>query len=378
MGTRPLGAIAAMAATVLALACGSRPDRVVIGIGMATNVRIAAELAAGEINAAGGIHGVPVELSGLDGADLSSPFDPAEVLASAGRFIETGGLVAVVGHSDSATTISAAPAYNRAGVPQVVAIATNPAITNIGAWTYRICLSDARQGPALADYVVKDLGRRRIALLFVNDDYGRGLAERFEARVREVGADIVLSVAHRNVLQSDDEEVIRLAIGGMRDQPPDAIALFQRLNAARWTLEALREAGVDADLVGGDNLAQNALLAFDERLTRNLRVSQFFHLDAGNPRTARFADRYRAEAGVDPDYSQAFTYDAIHLVADAVRAKGFSRAAVKAYLDGLIATGTTVEGAGGSFTLGADHDAVRPLFVAEVREGRFQIVKAVR
>jgi branched-chain amino acid transport system substrate-binding protein len=370
--------ILAVSAGLMVLSCGARPDRIVVGIGMAPNTHDAVRLAAREINAQGGIGGVPLELSGLEWAGLKNPFDPVEVLTWADRFVETRDLVAVVGHSDSASTISAAPSYNRGGVPQIVTIATNPAITNIGAWTYRLCLSDARQGPALAEYAVKDWNKRRIAIIFVNDDYGRGLAQLFEKRVRELGAEIVASVMHRNALQADDQEMIRFAIAGMKKgPPPDLVALFQRTIAAQWTILALRDAGIDVDMLGGDNLAQAALLALGEEVTRGFRVSQFYDLEPGNPRAVQFAKDYRTLTGSDPDYSQAFAYDAIHLIKDAVLEGGYSRAGVKAYLDGLIQDRASITGAGGSFTIGPDHDARRPLFIAEIRAGRFQIIKSL-
>jgi len=137
-----------------------------------------------------------------DGSVYSS--GPATLLDWTERFNQTKNLVAIIGRSDSASTLSAAASYNRAGIPQLVTIATNPAITNIGVWTYRLCLSNTAQGPALAEYVVKDWKKRRIAIVFVNDDYGRRLAQLFEKRVRELGAEIVGSVMHRDVLDLDD------------------------------------------------------------------------------------------------------------------------------------------------------------------------------
>lgn len=358
-------------------ACDSRPPRVVIGIGMAQNIHPAAVLAVQEINATGGAAGVPLELDGLDNAGLGDRFDPVTTLKLANRFAERDDLVAVIGHSDSTSTLSAASVYNAHAIPQIVTIATNPAITGIGPWTYRMCLSDAAQGPALADYAVRQWGKRRIAVIFVNDDYGIGLAERFEARARELGAQIVASVLHRNLLQPDDEAMIRAALTRLaQGEPPDLIALFQRVRAARTTMRAIAEAGLQVDVLGGDNLAQQSMAEAPELLPV-VRVSQFFAADDYDARAGSFVRAYQSFTGRRPDYSQAFAYDAVYLLRDAIASGGYSRAGVKAYLDGLIRRQTAVRGAGGMFTFGADHDARRPLYVAEIRDKRFVIVSSV-
>ena len=378
MTVKPPSLVTAVAIVLLALACHPRPSRVVFGIGMSANTHNAVQLAAREINAEGGIGGAPLELVGLDFNGLQNPFDPVTVLAAADRFIANKDLLAVIGHSDSASTLSAAASYNKHGVPQIVTIATNPAITSVGVWTYRLCLSDAAQGPALAEYAVQDWHKRRIAVFYVNDDYGRGLDHLFERRVRELGGEIVASVMHRNTLVDDDKTLIQLTLTGMkRGTSPDLIVLFQRVAAAEWTVRAIRHAALAVDILGGDNLAQYSLAALGPELTTGIRVSQFFNLDLSDARTERFARAFRQLAGSDPDYTQAFAYDAVYLLRDAVLHGGQSRVGVKGYLDRLIQGQVPTRGVGGTFTLGADHDARRPLYVSEIRNGQFAILKAL-
>ncbi len=379
---RRLAAAGALALLLLAAggaACQRRPKQVVVGIGLAANTHPGAKLAADEINAAGGVDGVRIALAGLDWPSRGeSPYDPASVLDWADRFSAMDDLVAVVGHSDSGSTLSAASTYNRKGIPQIVTIATNPAITNIGSWTYRLCLSDAAQGPALADYAVTEWRKKRLALFYVNDDYGRALARLFEDRARELGAVVVASAMHHNVLQPEDEQLLRETVQDLRQAAPDLVVLFQRVAAARWTLSALRDAGVTADVLGGDNLAQYSFAQDDARHTTDgVRVSQFTNLDPANPRTARFAERVRKASGREADYGVAYAYDAIYLLRDALHEGGFTRHGVKSYLDRLIRERRQVEGVTGSYLLAADHDARRPLYVAEIRDGRFRVLKVL-
>jgi branched-chain amino acid transport system substrate-binding protein len=359
------------------LSCTSRPRRVVIGVALSSANHPAVELAAREINASGGIDGVPIELMGLEWK-IGNVYNATEILEWANKFAGTEDLVAVVGHSDSSSTLSAAALYNQKGVPQIVTIATNPEITNIGHWTYRLCISDAAQGPLLAEYSVRDWAKKRIAVLYVNDAYGRGLAELFESRVREMGGEILASIMHRNVVADDDKKMIQSSLSGLQGKArPDLFVLFQRVDAALWTIRVIREAGFDADILGGDSISPLSVLRRDPKLQEGMRISQFFMPDRDNARVKNFLLDFHEFAGTDPDYGNAFAYDAIYLLRDAIRRGGFSRKGVKSYLDRLIQEQTPVEGVGGYYTLGSDHDARRSLYIVEAHEGSQVLLKTL-
>lgn len=359
-------------------ACNSRPSRVVIGIALTKSMHPAVVLAAKEINARGGIDGVPLELAGLEW-QVVDRFDAVDILKWANRFAETEDLLAVIGHSDSTSTISAAAFYNRNRIPQIVTIATSPAITNIGQWTYRLCLSDAGQGPALAEYAVKEWGKKRIAVFYVNDEYGRGLAQLFERRIRELGGEIVASVLHRNVLQPDDQELIRATLSDLKNKgAPDLIALFQRVDAGSWTVRAVRDTGLKSDILGGDNLGSVNFLVDDPELKERIRLSGFFLTDRENPLSLQFEKNMLEFTQAKPDYGQAFAYDAVYLVRDAVLGGGFSREGVKYYLDSLIDKKTRLRGVAGAYSLGPDHDARRSFYIVEVHGGQHRFLKALR
>ena len=362
----------------LPTACSRKPKRLAIGIALTASYHPAAKLAIKEINARGGIGGVPVELTGLDWI-VESQFEAREILKHASEFAEDKDLIAVIGHSDSTSTLSAAAFYNQQRVPQIVTIATNPAITNIGTWTYRLCLSDAAQGPALAEYAVNDWQKRRVALFYVNDDYGRALAQLFEKRVSELGGEVVSSVMHRNVLAADDRELIRSTLAGFKQkQQPDLIVLFQRMEAARWTLQTVHDLKLDSSLLGGDSLSGADFSAAHAELTEGMRVSQFFVPDLNDFRTRQFLKDFQDLAGRAPDYGNAFAYDAVYLVCEAAAKGGPTREGVKAYLDNLIQNQIPGHGVVGTFVIGANHDAKRALHIVETRNGTQTFLKTLQ
>ena len=367
-----------LALLILPSACSRKPKRILIGIALSASYHPAAVMAVKEINASGGIGGVPVELLGLDWKVVSH-FNAPDILKWASQFADEKDLVTVIGHSDSSSTLSAAAYYNQHQVPQIVTIATNPAITNIGVWTYRLCLSDAAQGPALADYAVKDWSKRRIAVFYVNDDYGRGLAQLCEQRVRAQGAEIVSSIMHRNALEKDDEELIRSALTSLKKKgEPDLVVLFQRTDAARFTIHAVREAGLGSSILGGDSLGPPAFAKDNSKLMEGVRVSQFFLPGTEDARAAKFLKDYRELTGHDANYGDAFAYDAVYLVRDAIVGGGPTREGVKTYLDQLIRDKTQQTGVAGTYLLGPDHDARRSFYIVGIHNGEQTFLKTLK
>jgi branched-chain amino acid transport system substrate-binding protein len=363
---------------LLPAACRTKSQRIIFGIALSASYHPAIELAVKEINESGGIDGVPIELVGMDWKVIDD-FNAPDILKRAGQFAAEKDLIAVIGHSDSASTLSAASFYNRQGIPQIVTIATNPAITNIGNWTYRLCLSDAAQGPALAEYAVKDWNKRRIAVFYVNDDYGRGLAQLFEKHVRELGGEIVASVMHRNILADDDKDLINAALKRFKqDKEPDLIVLFERTAVAAWTLNAIKQAHIKSNILGGDSLGPLDFAKAKPELMEGVRVSQFFLPRSDDAYATAFVKKYRAFTGKDPDYGHAFAYDAVYLLRDAALHGGASREGVKAYLDRLIREKTHGAGVAGNYILGPDHDARRELYMVEAHNGVHTLLKTIK
>jgi branched-chain amino acid transport system substrate-binding protein len=377
------GAVALAIALALVAACRRPPARVVIGVALPQDDHKAVALAIQEINAAGGIHGVPLEAMGMGRdwrADSIGDFEAS--LGWCNTFANMPELLAVVGPSDSSSTLTVAATLNRRHVPEIVTSATNASITSIGDWVYRLCISDAVQGPALADYAARDWHKKRAAIFHVNDDYGRGLAQKFEERWRALGGEVVVGVPHRNTPQADDRALIEATLSDLRRDPTvDLLVLFQRQPAARFTIETIRRLGLSADILGGDNLLETERFRMEKAsspgLLEGIRTSAFYWPDPSDPRLQAFIRAYRGVAGIDPADGQAFSYDAVHLVKDAVLAGGFSRSGVKAYLDRMIREQTVVKGRAGTYRLGRDHDGRRSIYILETHDGAPRLLKTL-
>ena len=136
------------------------------------------ELAIEHLNAAGGVGGQPVELLTADTAS-----DPDRAVAEARRLVEDEGVDAIVGPLGTDPAIAVVEAVSRdLEVPTITPSATAALLSDLddGGFFFRTAISDAAQGPILAQLVAADLEAFRVAVLFEDSAYGRGLMTAFE------------------------------------------------------------------------------------------------------------------------------------------------------------------------------------------------------
>src|SRR5579863_788555 len=125
-----------------------------------------------DINKAGGILGQQLTLE--QGDDVS---DPKQGVSVANKFVGDG-VKLVVGHFNSGVTIPASEVYADNGILMITPSATNPKVTDRKLWdVFRDCGRDDQQGKLWADYAIKELKGKKIAIVHDKTTYGQGLAD---------------------------------------------------------------------------------------------------------------------------------------------------------------------------------------------------------
>jgi len=148
----------------------------------------AAQLAVNQINARRGVRGRPLELRV---ADDSGSEDTAVRVAE--QLYADPTIVAVVGHLSSGTTIAAARVYGAGATPvaMISPSASSPDLSGLSPWVFRVCPSDVQHGPELARFAWQGLGARRAGIIYINNDYGRGVRGTFAADFTRLGGAVV-------------------------------------------------------------------------------------------------------------------------------------------------------------------------------------------
>lgn len=355
-----LRVFAAGALTLGLFGCDRATEPIVFGVAgpietaYGASMRQGAELAQREINAAGGIRGRQLSLKVRD-----DEADPQTAIAIADEFVNDPQVLAVVGHVNSSTTVAAAPVYS-AGLPAVATSATSPEISRLGDWIFRVATSDSANAVELAR-LARRLDRPT-AVLYANDDYGRGLASSFRAALQEQGATVLESDPYLETTQDFRPYLERL-------RRKDAGLIFiagLEVGASRIVQQA-RELGLSARFLGGDGLEGLTVMGstYDGTL-----VGLLYHPDA-SPAARQFAERFREQYGREADSFAALGYDATLLLAKAVEEAGADRRAIQRYLASLGSNGTPAfAGATGTIRFDEHGDPTEKGFaVGEIRGG---------
>ena len=267
-----------------------------------------AELAMEELNAAGGVNGGEVSIS--IGDDLG---DPKEAVLVAQKFIDDSDIVVVDGHQFSGATIAAAGKYEPAGLTMITPSATQPDITDMGSFIWRICMTDAVQGKGLADYSVATLGLKNVAIMYDNSDYGRGLADAYEEGIKAAGGTVV----EKQQYTTGDTD-FKAQLTKIKGANPDLIFLSGYYPEGSKIAQQAKELGMDVQMLGSDGYASDELPKLGGAAVEGMLVSTFFDYTKDDPAVQKFVDAYKAKyKGANPDWFVANSYDVVMLAAAA-------------------------------------------------------------
>lgn len=351
--------------SILLAACGREaPLRIGLagpfGEARGVSMRLAAELAVQEINAAGGVHGRRAELVILDDSGTA-----VGAVAAAQQLVADPAVVAVVGHLTSGATLAAAPVYGGANpVAAISPSASSPLVTDAGPWVFRVCPTDDLHGARLAAWARERLRAGRAGVLYINDDYGRGVRDVFVSAFTRAGGDVVTSDPYLDDLPSFRPYLERLQRRGGAD-----ILLVAGTRAGGARILATRDSlQLALPILGGDGLAGIEDLG---AAAEGIVISTAYLPDDSGGANAAFVEAYRrVSGGRPPDHRGAGAYDAVRLIARALGAVGPDRQRVRDYLAAVGTTHPAFEGVTGRIAFDEHGDVPdKPIAVGVVRGG---------
>jgi len=369
---RPQSATALV--VLLGLACGRGSTPISIGLALpladsaAAPMRRGAALAIEEINAAGGIDGRKLALIERD--DYGDP-DSAMRVASD---LYDSKAVAVVGSIYSGLTLAAAPIYNSGSHPlvQLAPSASSPDLTDAGDYTFRLCSSDLAYGAALARWAYQRLGRRRAEVLFVNDQYGRGVRVTFAAEFTRLGGTVVEVSPFLAERPNVGPYLARMADA----KRADVLVLAANIAEGERVLMQVRAAKVGLPLLGGDGF-----VGIEDRgsLAEGMFISTGYLPDEDTPANRRFIEAYhkRYPEAIPPDQGAAATYDAVRLLAKVIKEAGPDRRRIRDVLAAVGQTAPPYEGVVGTIAFDRNGDVPQlAVQIGVVRNGRLVSAEA--
>jgi len=278
------------------------------------------QLAAEEINKAGGIDGHPLKVITRDDAG-----DGPQAAKIAQEFVANRSISAVIGHVNSSGMLAAAPIYD-GQLAAVATSATSPDLTGISSWVFRVISSDSLNGIALANFASRfgQRGPTTVSVLYENNTYGRGLADSFR---RSFHGDI-LSLDPINA----DLPTAEPYVSYLKSRKPKIVFVAGRVASGLKILQEARRQGFNPIFVGGDGWQG---IVADTATSEGSYIGMSFTPEDPSPAARAFVAAFRKKFSTAPDAHAALAYDATRLIAQALKENGPDRRALRDYLRSL-------------------------------------------
>jgi branched-chain amino acid transport system substrate-binding protein len=323
-------------------------------------------LAVEHINAAGGVLGRPFELVTEDNQSKAG-----ESATVARKLLSREKVVALLGEVASSRSLEMAPIAQRAKIPMISPSSTNPKVTAVGDYIFRVCFIDPFQGTVMAKFAKETLKARRVAVLTsVSSAYSVGLSKYFKERFLADGGEIALEQKY-----AEGDKDFKAQLTAIRAAGVDAVFVPGYYTEAALVTRQARELGLTLPLFGGDGWEAPQLLEIGGKAMEGTYYSTHYSPEDSSPKVQSFVAAYRARWNDEvPDAMAALGYDTVLVLADAMTRAGSTEPA--AVRDTLAAT-KGFAGVTGITTLDADRNASKAASIITIQEGKFKFVQSV-
>jgi branched-chain amino acid transport system substrate-binding protein len=325
----------------------------VVGGGDGINGALIAEA---DVNVEGGVGGKPLALVVVPYERATSA---APSLTIADSLTRNPSIIAVVGHSNSAASLAASQIYNARGVPQLAPTSTAPLFTQAGPYSFRLVPDDRRQAEFMARHAAASA--RRVAIMYVNDDYGRGLRATFADDLRKLRVEVVSETPY---LEEKEDRPFETATRDFAASHPDLLVWLGRAPELERFLVILRPRLALLPVLASDGVDAPAIYSYPERF-RHVRFVRFIDPTTGSTQFEHVRARYREVLRREITSEAALTYDAVRLIVEAMRSGAGTRDEVKDYLAATGRTRPAYQGITGAIAFDENGDVARQHLLAE-------------
>jgi branched-chain amino acid transport system substrate-binding protein len=322
-------------------------------------------MAIDEANEAGGVKGKKLAVRVYD--DQSKPEEAASAVT---RLITQDKVLVVLGEVASSNSLAMAPKAQDAKVPMISPSSTNPKVTEVGDYIFRVCFIDPFQGYVMAKYAHDELKFKDVAILTDKKSaYSEGLTEVFQRKFAEMGGKIV---GVESYAKGDTD--FRAQLTNIKKLKPQGLYVPGYYQDVAVIAEQAKELGLKVTMMGGDGWDSAKLFELGGSAVDGSYVSNHYSADDPSPRVQEFIKKYQARYKTTPDSLAALGYDAARVAIEAMkRATELTGPAIR---DQIAAT-KDFPGVAGTITLDEKRNPVKPAVVLKVEGGAFKYVATV-
>jgi len=319
-----------------------------------TSTHRGVEMALDEANAAGGFKGKKFRTISYDDQGKSE-----EAVTAMTKLITRDKVLLVIGEVASSRSIAAGAIAQQYKIPMISPASTNPKVTQLGNYIFRVCFIDPFQGKVMSRFAFENLKKKKAAILRdIRSDYSVGLADYFIKDFKAQGGEIVTDVAY-----SSGDIDFKSQLTNIRSAKPDVVFVPGYYTEVGLIARQAKELSLNLPLLGGDGWDSDKLTEIGGDAIVGHYFSNHYSAEDKRPAVVEFIAKYRKRYNETPDSMAVLAFDATLVAVDAVKkAKDLTPASIR---DALAAT-KGVPGVTGEITLNENRDPVKPAVVMKV------------
>jgi len=311
-------------------------------------------MAVEEVNKAGGIKGRQIRVITYDDQGKAD-----EAVTAVTKLITQDKVSLLLGEVASSRSIAAGAVAQQYKIPMVSPSSTNPKVTQIGDYIFRVCFIDPFQGAVMAKFAMNNLKLQKAAILRdIRSDYSVGLANFFASEYKKMGGEIVADLAY-----SSGDMDFKSQLTAIKGKKPDLLFIPGYYTEVGLIARQARELGVKGALLGGDGWDSEKLTEIGGDAILGGYFSNHYSHEDQNPVVQNFVVQYKAKYGEIPNGLAAMGYDAAIVAIDA--AKRAADLSPQGLRDALALT-KNFQGVTGIITINEERNAVKPAVVLKV------------
>lgn len=324
------------------------------------------ELAVEQVNKAGGIKGKPMKVLFED-----DKTNPQEATNKVLQLIDRDNVVALLGEVASSRSRAGGIVANRKKIPMISPSSTNPDVTKVGPFVFRVCFTDDVQGRMGAEFMVKTMGKKKVGLIYASDDlYSSGLASEFREEVKRLGGEVVAEKAFIKT-----ETNFTTYISEIMSKSPELIYAPIYYSSMVPIARQAKAAGVKGEMfVGGDGWDSATLLADAGEEMEGAYFTNHYAPDVPWENSREFVKAYNEKFNHKPSGLAAQGYDSAKLLADAI---GRSKDGTPDSIRAAIQDTKKFQGATGMITIDDNRNADKPIVIVKIKDKQFHYYATV-
>ncbi len=293
---------------------------------------------------------------------------PEQALAAAQKLINSERVVAILGPTLSNEMKVVGPVANDSGVPIMGTSTTAQGITQIGRFVFRNSLPESLAIPASVGKAVKKYGIKKVALLYGNDDV---FTKSGFDTMKQVSEKLGLKVLTIETFQRGQADY-KAQLTKIKSLNPDAVFCSALYEEGAVILSQARRMGIKVPFVGGNGFNSPKVIDIAKDAAEGLIVATPWFAEKNDPKVKAFVAKYTKTYGKKPDQFAAQAYDALYIMAEALKKAGKAdRAALRDALAGV----RNFNGVLGKFSFDAERDVEMEPNVLVIKGGKFQLFK---